>query len=76
MIILSALQKGVSLKDPAFYKRIQQSLTLIGSAAPLIALFYPSLAPYVTPENLAALGAFVGGLNVYFTTATTDKLGF
>jgi len=76
MSIFSVLQKGVSVSNPTTYKKVQQVLTLVGSAGPLIAVFNPTLAQYVTPDNLAALGAFVGGLNIYMTTATTDKIGF
>jgi hypothetical protein len=75
MKFIDALAKGECLKDPAFWKGIQNKLNVVAGFVPLIGLCIPSLREYVTVENIEILGAGVAALNVYFTNATSTKVG-
>jgi hypothetical protein len=75
MKFIDALAKGECLKDPVFWKGIQNKLNVVSGFVPLIGLCIPSLRDYVTVENIGILGSGVAALNVYFTNATSTKVG-
>ena len=75
MNALKALMKGNSLSNPAFWKSAQNVVTLSGSIIPVFAIFFPQLDAWLNPDTLVKLYAALGAMNVYLTTATTDKIG-
>jgi hypothetical protein len=72
---LTVVQKGNSLQNPAFWKTLQLLLTTLASIAPLIAPFYEPLNLFLQSGGLEKLITAVGVLNIYFTAATTTKIG-
>lgn len=75
MKFINALAKGRSLKDPEFWKNIQSLVNLLGGSAPMICIIIPGLKEYLTVDNILALSSCVVALNVYFTNATSEKVG-
>lgn len=75
MKIIDVLKKGQAVKDPAFWKGLQNVVTLCGSFIPVLAIFIPQLELWLNPETLVKIYAALGAMNVYLTTATTEKIG-
>ena len=72
---LDPLKHGQCLHDPAFWKKLQTMVNLGISILPVIAVFIPALQQYVTAELLAKVYVALGAMNIYFTTATSEKVG-
>jgi hypothetical protein len=79
--IFNALRAGQELKDPAKWKNRQETTTLVGTVLAgiiyLLRMKYPEIP---IPEMVIQYGAEVIGLvlliaNLYFTRATTKKIG-
>lgn len=69
---ISALQKGKSLENPAFWKHIQSFLTLLMSLLPLINFVAPE---WFTFDFLLKLNSAIGAIIIYLTNATSEKVG-
>ena len=69
------LQKGRVVENPAFWKRVQLYITVVGTVLPTLAVFVPVLQVVIDKEVIAATLAAVATVNVYLTAATTDKIG-
>jgi VIT1/CCC1 family predicted Fe2+/Mn2+ transporter len=76
MKILSALKAGQSLDNPGLWKKAQNWINLITAILSAITAFMPSLSAIATPEVIKLVVSIVGAINVYLTTATTEKIGF
>ena len=74
--MLDALQKGNSLKNPAFWKKLQMAITAMASFLPLLAIFFPQVQHLIDTDAAAKLGAAIGAVVVYLTVATSEKIGF
>lgn len=75
MIFFEALKKDRSLRDPQFWKGLQNVVTLSGSLIPVLAIIVPELSNWLNPETLVKIYAALGAISVYLTTATTEKIG-
>ena len=75
MKFINALAKGKSLSNPIFWKGIQDKINLVSGFVPLIIIIVPQTRSLFTIENIAALSTCVAAMNVYFTNATSDKVG-
>jgi len=75
MSILSALKAGQSLANPGGWKQVQNWINLSAGVAGVAATFVPGLGAVLTPDVIEAAVGILGAVNVYFTTATTDKIG-
>ena len=75
MKFINVLNKGQCIKNPEFWKKIQSLVNLVGGSASLICIIIPSLKEYLTVDNILAFGSCVTALNVYFTNATSEKVG-
>mgnify|MGYP001313746857 CR=1 FL=1 len=73
--MINVLKTGQALENPVFWKKAQNILNFISGSVPFILLFFPSAKQYLTPDNIAAVSGFLGAANVYFTVATTEKIG-
>jgi len=76
MKFINVLKLGNSLKDPSWWKKLQSLINLLSGTAPLIVLAVPATRDLLTVDNILALGSSVAAMNVYFTNATSDKIGF
>ena len=75
MSILTALKAGQSLANPGGWKQVQNWINLSAGVAGVAATFVPGLGAVLTPDVIEAAAGILGAVNVYFTTATTDKIG-
>jgi ribosomal protein L5 len=75
MKFINALFVGKSLDNPEFWKDIQSLLNLISGCIPIIIIAVPSVRSWLTVENITALGSSVAAMNIYFTNASSDKVG-
>ena len=75
MKIFDVLKVGNSLSNPAWWKKIQSFINLLSGIAPLIILIVPSTKDLLTVNNILALSSSIAAMNVYFTNATSDKVG-
>jgi hypothetical protein len=73
--MIDVLKYGQMVRNPAFWKKMQYRVTLLTSLIPFIATIYPPSATVLTPELLGNLYTALGGFNIYFTVATTEKIG-
>ena len=69
------LQKGRVVENPAFWKKVQLYITIIGTGLPLLAVFIPAAQALIDKDVIASTLAAVATVNVYLTAATTDKIG-
>ena len=69
------LKKGNCVTDPELWKNIQSLVNLVGGLSAFIVIVFPVTREYLTVENLSAFGGAISALNVYFTTATSEKIG-
>lgn len=74
--MFKALLKGESLKNPAFWKRLQLALNILGSIAPIILTVNPELHPYLGENALVSYYTVIAALNAFFIPATSTKIGF
>ena len=75
MKIFNVLKLGNSISNPSFWKKLQSFINVLAGTAPLIIIVIPSTRNLFTQDNILALGSSVAALNVYFTTATSEKVG-
>lgn len=75
MNILGPLLKGNTVSDPAALKRFQNLTNIVVAAGALINAIFPATSVFLTPQMLMALMGLVSAINVYITTASTDKIG-
>ena len=68
MRILAVLRKGDCIKNATFWKNVQMFLVMLLGFAPMF--------PQVDSSFLVNLSAGVGGIVVYLTAATSEKVGF
>lgn len=73
--MFKSLKVGESLENPAFWKKVQLYITIIGTALPVGALAFPALQAAIDKDVLSQTLAAVAAVNVYLTAATTDKIG-
>lgn len=72
---LEALQSGRQLKNRAAWKNVQVWATLLTAVAGVAGAFWPPFA--VAPETVAQIAVgIVAAVNLYFTYATSDQVGF
>ena len=76
MKFINVLRKGECLSNPKLYKKLQDVVNLIIGNIPFIILMFPSMKSFLTVENLVSVGSGLAAFNVYFTNATSDKVGF
>ena len=76
MKFIDVLKKDECLSNPKTYKRLQDVVNLLVGNIPIIILIFPSITSFLTVENLMSIGSGLAAFNVYFTNATSDKVGF
>jgi hypothetical protein len=76
MAAIAALRYGSSLADPAVHKNRQNLVNALVGLLGAGVVFFPV---EVTPDEMASIAGgiatVVGLFNLYFTVATTDKIG-
>lgn len=72
---IAPLRIGHVLKNVETWKKLQNLISAISGAIPLIALFVPQAQVLLDSGFLLKLYAALGAIQVYLTTATTDKIG-
>jgi len=76
MAAISALRYGSSLADPAVHKNRQNLINALIGVLGATAVFIPIEVSADEVATIAGgIATVVGLLNVYFTVATTDKIG-
>jgi hypothetical protein len=79
--IFNALRAGKELKDPAKWKNRQETTNLVGTVLAgivyLLRMRYPDIPipDVLTQYGAEAIGAVLLISNLYFTRATTKKIG-
>jgi len=67
MRLIDVLKKGSCVKNVVFWKKAQMFLVMTMGFLPLF--------PQINPDLLTQLNIGIGGVIVYLTAATTDKIG-
>ena len=75
MGIVDALKAGQALANPDGWKKAQNWINLAAAGAGIAATFVPGLGSVLTPDVIQAAAGLLGTVNVYLTTATTEKIG-
>ena len=76
LAVFTALRHGSSLTDPAVHKNRQNLINALIGLLGALAVFLPMEVSADDVANIAGGIASVWGLfNIYYTTATTDKIG-
>lgn len=73
--ILDPLLKGNSVANPAALKKTQNLCAVATSIAALTVALIPQLQPYLNEDVILKLFAAYSAINLYLTTASTDKVG-
>ena len=73
--ILTPLLKGNIVAFPARMKKAQNISNVVLAVAALVVALVPSLQPYLNEDVMLKLIAAYSAVNVYLTTASTDKVG-
>lgn len=73
--IFTSVLKGNQLANPALWKWVQQAVNSLIVAAPFLASIFPAYGVFLEEGFLLKVVAILGTLSVYFTTATTNKIG-
>jgi hypothetical protein len=76
MKMFDVLKLGNSLSNPSLWKKIQSLVNLLSGTAPLIIIAVPATRDLLTENNILALSSSVAAMNIYFTNATSEKVGF
>ncbi len=75
--IWKALQAGEQLANSATWKNRQLAMNSLLTVMAVFTAFYPGVASHEDLSAIAAgIAAVAGVFNAYFTTATTDKIGY
>lgn len=69
------LKKGNCVKNAEFWKNVQMLITVIAGFLPFLAVFFPQLQQLIDADIAAKLGLGIGGVIVYLTAATSNKVG-
>lgn len=81
-LILIVLTKGKCLLNPEYWKNVQNIMNITFSLLFTLRLIFPEAAQaQISDESLRSISDIlsiitIGLINMYFTTATTDKIGF
>ena len=75
MKLLDVLKKGRSLQNPEFWKAIMNVVNLCSGCIPLIVVIVPQAQVLIDTDFLVKLYSGLAAFNVFFTTATTEKIG-
>jgi len=75
MYIIDALKAGQELANPGGWKKFQNYVNLIAAGTGIAATFVPGLGSFLTPEVIQAAAGLLGTVNIYLTTATSEKIG-
>lgn len=75
-LMFNALKLGQSLQSPELWKEWQNVVNVFGGALPVLAIFYPPAQHLIDADFAGKFYALLGIINVYLTTATSDKVGF
>ncbi len=73
LTIITSLKSGNSLLNQKMWKYIQILINISAISVPVISIFFPQFV--LTTEQYTQLATAVAGLNVYFVSATSDKVG-
>jgi hypothetical protein len=73
--LIKPLFKGECLKDPAFWKGMQNKVNVIGAVLPVAAVFFPGIQVYISADLILKVYSALGAFNLYFTNATSEKVG-
>lgn len=69
------LRMGQVVENPAFWKRVQLYVTIIGTLLPTLAAIFPVFQMVIDKAVIAETLTAIATVNVYLTLATTDKIG-
>ena len=75
MKLLDVLKKGQSLQNPEIWKSSMNVVNLCSACIPLIVVIIPQAQILIDTDALVKLYSALAAANVYFTTATTEKIG-
>jgi len=75
MRLFEVLKKGEVLQEAKTWKRIQGWLNLVLIISPALVLVFPQIENLLSVSAISTLIGVAGGINVYLTTATTNKIG-
>lgn len=75
MTLFKSLMKGNSLRDPTLWKGAMNVVNLCSGCIPLIVVIVPEAQVLIDKEILVKLYSSLAAFNIYFTTATSDKIG-
>ena len=73
--IFSPLLKGNVARDPSALKQAQNLLSAAVAVGALVTALVPSLQPYLNETVITRLFAAYSAINLYLTTASSDKVG-
>ena len=73
--MFKVLLKGKSLDNPACWKSAMNVVNLCSGCIPLFVVIIPSAQILIDTGFLVKLYSALAAFNVYFTTATSDKIG-
>jgi hypothetical protein len=73
--IFQPLLKGATVENPARMKKAQNLLSVVTAVAALICALVPSLQPYLNEDVIMKLFAAYSAVNMYLTTASSEKVG-
>jgi hypothetical protein len=73
MYIIDVLKAGQALANPEGWKKAQNWINFVAAGAGVAATFVPGLSNVLTPEVITTAASILGSVNVYLTTATTEK---
>jgi hypothetical protein len=73
--IFDPLIKGKLVAFPTRMKNAQNISNVVLAVAALVVALVPSLQPYLNEDVMLKLLAAYSAVNVYLTTASTDKVG-
>lgn len=74
-MMIESFKLGTSLHNPIFWKKAQMLIAMIATFLPLLAVYIPSIQDLIEKDVMTKLGAGLGGVVIYLTVATTDKIG-
>lgn len=73
--IIKAVFKGYQLVNAKLWKQLSMLLGVLISASPFLIIIFPQYSSILDPAVLTKLQAAIGGLMIYFTAATSEKVG-
>ena len=73
--ILTPLLKGKVVANPAALKKTQNLSNVVLAVAALVTALVPELQPYLNEDVILKLFAAYSAVNIYLTTASSEKVG-